>query len=196
MNVPERVLWAYAGGALEPGRVVEVEAALRSSAALRTRLSVVSAELAGWGEPAPDPWRMPPAGVAHRGFGRVRQEAVGVMGPVGVRPGDRRRIVLDADDPPADAVVVVLWRGDGPWEVLLPRVAAQVVPLGRLPRDPAGHPYLDVRVRPDASVQRWSVALMPEALLPAFGEGASWEAAQRAILAGELPVATLVLRLG
>ena len=168
MTIPDRVLRAYLGGALEPGRIDDLEAELETSAALRARLAALSAELSAELSPAqPAPrstapaWRLPPPGAMGPWSLRASAAPVAVMGADTPRPGDRVRISVVGLDDPADHLVVVLWRGDGDWEVMLPASERQRVTADRLPVDADGARYLDVTVRPDAPRQRWALALPP-----------------------------------
>lgn len=181
--VSDTLLLASVAGVLDPGRQDELSARLARDPALAARRDRLATEL---GSPARRPqWTLPPVGV----WGRPQVSAASAR-PVlhleagaGLRPGNRVRLTVPTEGWPADTEVVVLWRGDGDWQRVLPTPGAPGVPVAVL-QGQAGAPALEVVVQPSAAHQRWAVVLVPTGVVAdwAAPEAEVQQALQRAIM--------------
>lgn len=172
----DAMLLAWKAGALEPGRALEVEEALRVHPELWARVASLPSL-----EPEADSWRVPPPGVfgGRAGFGvQVRQAAV--FGG-GLRAGDRFQLTFEADE---KRFVVVLRRVDGAWTVVHPVEPGDELRVGELPVK-EGQRVLDLLAADRPGVQDWAVAL-PE-VLPSNGD---WRGLQAGVADGTVPVAS------
>lgn len=181
--VSDTLLLASVAGVLDPGRMDELSALLARDPALTARRDRLAAEL---GTPtARRGWSLPPVGV----WGRPQASAASAR-PVlhleastGLRPGNRIRLTVPAGDWASDTEVVVLWRGDGDWQRILPTPGAPGVPLAAL-LGQEGDPALEVVVQPDAAHQRWAMVLVPAGVVAdwAAPDAAVQQTLQRAIM--------------
>ena len=101
----------------------------------------------------------------------------------GLRPGHRIKVTVPAEGMAPDAEVVVLWRGEGDWQRVLPGPGMPCVPLSAL-QVPGQAPSLEVVVQPEAAHQRWAVILAPKGVVADWSapEDDILEALQRAIV--------------
>lgn len=143
-------------------------------------------------EPVESGWRLPPPGM---GLG-LRAGLPGVLAGEGLRAGDRVDLRLDARVD-ADRLGVVLLRqargpASGSWAVEAPRMASELVPLSRYPREGDGRHCLSVRVQPPAGRQRLGVVLVPLDLPVAWTADGDvrWAALLAAVERGEVAVGT------
>jgi len=210
MSLPDDVLLAYLGGALNPSRMYDLEAELEISPPLRARLQGLTAALAAAQASAPRPaplaapprgaaWRLPPPGrTAGAMAAPARWALVGVMdAAVGPSVGDRVRLSFEAPGEPADWNVVVLWRAGGDWEVLFPASAEELFRPVELPEDASGRRYLDAVIRDPALRQRWAVVLSPAgaAIDWSLPPAARWAPLIAAAARGEAPAVTVEVAL-
>ena len=179
----------YLAGALAPPRQALLEAALRQDAALRDRLERLRLEGAALDAP-PDPWRLPPPGVAAaRGLGATaRAGAVMSDGEDGEAP-DYIELRIQA---PPDALphrVLLLERGPAGWRVLAPASADEVFTAADLPLDADGTRRVDLALEGGAP-WRFGVVLLPPAVVIPWQDppGSRWADVQSRIARGELRV--------
>lgn len=182
-TVTDTLLLASIAGVLDPGRQDELSARLAGDPALAARRARLAAEL----EPGKvrRRWNLPPVGV----WGRPQVSAASAR-PVlhleagaGLRPGHRIKVTVPAEGMAPDAEVVVLWRGEGDWQRVLPGPGMPCVPLSAL-QVPDQAPSLEVVVQPEAAHQRWAVLLAPKGVVADWSapEDDILEALQRAIV--------------
>lgn len=189
-RIDDELLLGFLTGTLEPGRSLEVEEELKASAALRVRLSALSAESRA--RPAvASPWRVPPPGVLRgREAPRPHLELPLHLGPEGLRPGEAFGVRME---PVADADlrrVVVLYRGRDGWRVASPLADDEDARLSEIPPEPDGSRVLTLVTGPEVGAQRWAVVL-PIADTPIawdLPEEDRWTWLQEAVRAGSAPV--------
>lgn len=192
MNEPtDAILLASISGVLDPGRAAELADLLAIRPGLLVRRDRMVAELI----PASGPsvWRMPPVGA----WGRQGATSISVQpmlsmdaGPA-IRPGARLQIALPTDDAPEGAELVVLWRGNGAWQRVLPTPGLGALPLSALAA--TGAATVQVVVQPGATRQRWAVVVLPPGVVSDWtvGEDAVSDSVQRALVEG-VAAATVV----
>jgi hypothetical protein len=197
------VIYAYLAQALEPGEVLEVEEELAADPALRARVTALAGPLrdSEWvRDPARAPGRfmIPPPGLALAFQARaVPVQAMGLSADQ-LRPGDRFSVRIGPLADPEALRVAVLFRGTGAWRVMFPASAAEQITAADLPRDAEGMARIDLVAQPELGLQRWAIALAPLDLPVAWEQPveARWAALERALEAGQLPVASLEVLVG
>lgn len=161
-RIEDGLLLAAAGGALDPGRAQDLADRLAVRPTDAARLQRFQAEL----DPKPAPtrtWRLPPSG---RWGSAARQplQAAPVMhmdGSRGLRPGARVRLSLPSTDDIADPALLVLWRGQGDWQCMIPRPGSPPVPVEKIPANAHGNRSIDVVMQGGAARQQWAVVIVP-----------------------------------
>jgi len=160
MNEPtDALLLASISGVLDPGRDLELAEQLATRPDLVARRERLAAAVL---PAAPEgPWQMPPVGAWGRtGASSITVEPMLSMeAGAAIRPGARLRIALPVEDAPADALLVVLWRGDGPWRRILPAPGMGALPLAAVVQEDEAS--VQVVVQPGAAHQRWAVVVLP-----------------------------------
>jgi hypothetical protein len=164
VNEPtDALLLASIAGALDPGRDLELAEQLASRPALRARRDRLAAAVL---PAAPEgPWQMPPVGA----WGRTGASSITVQpmlsmeAGAAIRPGARLRIALPVEDAPDDALLVVLWRGNGPWQRILPGPGMGALPLSAVVT--GAEATVQVVVQPGAAHQRWAVVVLPPGIV-------------------------------
>lgn len=176
MNEPtDALLLASISGVLDPGRDLELAEQLATRpdlVARRERLAAAVLPAAPAG-----PWQMPPVGAWGRtGASSITVEPMLSMeAGAAIRPGARLRIALPVEDAPADALLVVLWRGGGPWQRILPAPGMGALPLAAVVQE--GEASVQVVVQPGAAHQRWAVVVLPPGIV------SDWTAAEEDVSA-------------
>jgi len=195
-------LLAWAVGALEPGRALELEEEAGRDPGLRQRAAQLKARL------APEPgrtvtapasgmlWRLPPPGMNAnlRGGWAPAMVMSGAL-----RPGDRFVVRLEPPDALRRAVVVLYRVGSAAWSVVFPDAPDEQVSLEDLPLEADGtRRRLELMAGPDAGTQRWAVALPPAQTPIDWGlEPADrWRALRRSVASGTVPVMTVAVPVG
>lgn len=177
----QRLIRLYAAGLLDPDDAADLEDRLAASASLRAALRGIRAEPVE--APPRSPWRVPPPGWG----AALRVQTPAVLGPGRVRAGEAFHIDLDELPDAAEREVVVLRQQAGRWEVLAPEQPDDRARLSDFPLV-EGRRRVTLLAR-GVGPQRWAVALpVWEAWAPAETPAARWEALQRAVAEGRVPV--------
>ena len=152
-------LLASIAGTLDAGRELELSEQLATRPERMARRARLAAEL----DPPVQPgvWSLPPVGAwGHAQASRIQIEPMLSMDAGAlIRPGARLRIALPTEEAPEGAELVVLWRGTGAWERVLPTPGLGSLPMSALTRD--GQTTVQVVVQPAAARQWWAVVVLP-----------------------------------
>ncbi len=195
MSLPgDTTLYRYLAGALEPGEVASVEAALSRTPSLRSRLSTFARQI----EEQPTPsstWRIPPPNVQPTGGGMWALHVGGAVlgGEDVLRPGDRFRVHVSPPEDVDDRDVVVLRRVNSKWKVVFPLALEERLPAAELRRSGTDHLVIDLAAARDAGAQRWAVALPKRDVAVEWADetAARWDALVKAVADGSVPVASV-----
>ncbi len=154
-------LLAHLRGDLPPDREVEVESALAAFPALRARLEALDRRRVVDDDRVL--WLLPPPGRASGSRGLDAGELLLDVAGERLRPGDRFVIVVRGAADLGGRRIGLLWRGAGPWELVMPTSAEETLTLDDLEREGDGW-RVELAARPGPVVQRWAVVLLPDEL--------------------------------
>jgi hypothetical protein len=114
----------------------------------------------------------------------------------GLRAGSRVRLSLPATTGLDDPHLLVLWRGGGPWQCMIPRPGAAPIAVSQIPAGADGEQHIEVVMQAAAPRQQWAVVLISGELAVDWSdEGAVSSAVLAAVAQGEasLDVVTLTV---
>ena len=176
--IEDDLMLAAAANALDPGRAQDLSERLAVRPADAARLRRLRAELGS--KPATGgPWSLPPSGRWGSAARRpLHAEPVLHMdGARGLRPGARVRLSLPSADGVQDPSLLVLWRGNGPWQCMIPRPGAPPVSVERVPASADGVRAIEVVMQAGAARQHWGVVMVPGELDVDWSDAAAVPAA-------------------
>ncbi|HCH62599.1 MAG: hypothetical protein CL927_11820 [Deltaproteobacteria bacterium] len=164
-RIEDGLLLAAAAGALDPGRAQDLADRLAVRPTDAARLQRLQAAL----EPSKSSshgWRLPPSGRWGSVVQRPLQAApvLHMDGSHGLRPGARVRLSLPSTDGIEDPGLLVLWRGTGSWQCMIPQPGSAPIAVERIPAGTDGIRVIEVVMQPDAARQHWAVVMVPGAL--------------------------------
>ena len=160
-RIDDGLLLAAAAGALDPSSAQVLADQLAMRPADAARLQRLQAELEP-DKPVPHGWALPPTGSWGHAARRPFQAApvLNMEGARGLRPGSRVRMTLPTTDGIPQARLLVLWRGSGSWQCMIPRAGEPPIPVEQIREDASGVRAIEVVMQADAASQQWAVVVV------------------------------------